>query len=126
MKMRVAGLAAILAVFAATGMAQAEGDADAGKKVFRKCRACHKVEEGKKGVGPHLFGVVDRQVAAVEGYNYSDAMTAFGDGNTWTEELLDSYLTKPKALVPGTKMTFSGLRKEADRANVIAYLKSVQ
>ena len=53
-------------------------------------------------------------------------MIAFGDGKTWTEELLETYLTKPKALVPRTKMTFPGLKKEADRANVIAYLNSVQ
>ena len=124
-----ASLAAIVAIAvitgAATGAARADGDAALGAKVFKKCKACHQLEEGKKGIGPNLYGVVERPVATLEGYKYSKAMIAFGDGNTWTEELLDTYLTKPKALVPRTKMTFPGLKKEADRANVIAYLKSV-
>ena len=121
----VASLAVIVAMAFATGAARAEGDAALGAKVFRKCKNCHKVEEGKKGIGPSLYGVVGGPVGSVEGYKYSKAMTAFGDGKTWTDELLDAYLTKPKKLVPKTKMTFGGLKKEADRANVIAYLKSI-
>ncbi|HSF95049.1 MAG TPA: cytochrome c family protein [Thermohalobaculum sp.] len=107
---------------AAGGTALADGDAAKGEKVFRKCKACHTVEEGKNRVGPSLFAVVGRPVAAIGDYKYSDAMRGFGDGKTWTPELLDAYLAKPKDLVPGTKMTFQGLKAEADRADVIAYL----
>ena len=126
MKKRIAGFAMLLGFFAATGLAHAEGDVAAGKKVFRKCAACHKMVEGKKGVGPSLFAVVDRPVGSTEGYKYSKAMIAFGDGKTWTMELLDAYITKPNDLVPGTKMTFPGLKKEADRADLIAYLATVK
>ena len=121
-----ASLAVIVAMAVMTGAARADGDAALGEKAFRKCKACHKLEQGKKGIGPSLYGVVGRPVATLEGYKYSKAMIAFGDGKIWTEELLDTYLTKPKALVPRTKMTFPGFKKEADRANVIAYLNSVQ
>lgn len=121
MAVRIAILATIAGV-ALGGAALAEGDAENGEKVFRKCKACHTVEEGKNRVGPTLFGIVDRPVASVADYKYSDAMKAFGDGKTWTAELLESYLTKPKDVVPGTKMNFPGLKKDADRADVIAYL----
>lgn len=129
MKVRNAVFAG-LGVMMVLGMgapAMAEGDADAGKKVFVKCRACHKMEAGKHGVGPSLHGIVGSAVAAADGYTkYSPAMKAFADGNTWDEATLDAFLEKPKALVKGTKMAFPGLRKPEDRANVIAYLKSFQ
>ena len=117
---------ALVALFAATAGtdAHAEGDAEAGLKVFKKCKACHTAEEKKKKVGPHLVGIVDRAAAAIEGYKYSKAMKAKGEeGLVWTIENLDAYLTKPKAFVPKTKMAFPGLKKPKDRANVIAYLK---
>ena len=125
MRKYIASFAA-LGLVAAAGLSHAEGDVAAGEKVFKKCAACHKVVAGKKGVGPSLFAVVDGPVASAEGYKYSKAMTAFGEGKTWTVELLDSYITKPKDLVPGTKMTFAGLKNEADRANLIAYLATVK
>ncbi len=106
---------------AATEMA---GDPEAGANVFKKCKACHAIEPGVNKVGPSLFGVVGRPVAAEEGFRYSDAMKALG-GN-WTPERIDQYLIKPKEYVPGTKMGFSGLRNEADRLNVIAYLESLK
>ena len=99
----------------------AEGDAAAGEKVYKKCKACHSMEEGKNKVGPHLHGVVGRAAGAVEGYKYSEALA--GSGLTWDEATLDQYLAKPKDLVPKTKMAFPGLKKEADRQNVIAYIK---
>lgn len=97
----------------------AAADAAKGERVFSKCKACHKLD-GSNGTGPHLDGVVDRAVAGVDGFGYSDPMIALG-GN-WTPEVLDAFLTKPKDLVPGTKMSFSGLKDIEDRANLIAYL----
>ncbi|MFC3075328.1 c-type cytochrome [Shinella pollutisoli] len=104
--------------------ALAEGDAVAGKAVFRKCAACHTLERVNK-VGPTLAGVVGRPVASVGDYGYSAAMTAFADGGkVWNEGLLAEYLMSPKAMVPGTRMTFVGLRRPQDIADLIAYLKN--
>jgi len=113
--------AALFAVAMAAGTAQA-GDAAKGEKVFRKCKACHTVEkDGKNRVGPNLYGVVGAKAAAKEGYKYSKAMKE--SGLTWDEATLDKYLEKPKALVKKTKMAFAGLKKEDQRADVIAFLK---
>lgn len=101
----------------------ASADAAAGEKVFGKCKACHKVD-GTDGVGPHLNGVVGRAVASVGGFNYSDPMVAHG--GAWEAEPLQVFLTDPKGVVPGTKMAFAGLKKAEDRANLIAYLQSVE
>jgi cytochrome c len=107
----------------ATAMAQEAGDAAAGQRVFARCLACHRVgPDAANGVGPHLNGVVGRAAGAVEGYEYSEAMA--NSGITWTEEELHAFLMDPAAKVPGTKMAFPGLKREADLANVIAYLKS--
>lgn len=101
--------------------ALADGDAAAGEKVFRKCKACHSVEAGKNKVGPSLHGVIGRDAGTEEGFKYSDAMKE--SGIVWDEETLDAYLKKPKELVPGTRMAFPGLKDEQDRLDVIAYLK---
>ncbi|MCB2130362.1 MAG: cytochrome c family protein [Rhodobacteraceae bacterium] len=100
----------------------AAADAGAGEKVFGKCKACHKVD-GTNGTGPHLDGVFDRAVASVAGFGYSDAMA--GHGGNWDGETLFHFLENPKGFIPGTKMSFAGLKKPEDRANVIAYLKSL-
>lgn len=100
----------------------AAADPAEGEKVYRRCRACHKLEDGKNGVGPHLYGVVGRAVASVEGFNYSDALAAVG--GAWTVDQLGAWLESPRKFVPGNKMSVSGLRKEEDRAAIIAYLKS--
>ncbi|MHB0953521.1 MAG: c-type cytochrome [Allorhizobium sp.] len=122
MKINYLFLAAALALPA--GVALADGDPVAGAKVFKQCAACHTATEPKNRVGPSLMGVIGRPVATFEGFKYSKAMTEFGaDGKTWTEELLEEYLPKPKDLVKGTTMTFAGLKKEDDIKNVIAYLK---
>ncbi|MBO6755173.1 MAG: cytochrome c family protein [Roseibium sp.] len=113
------------AVLAVTAQAHAEGDAAAGEKVFRKCQACHAVgEDAKNKVGPQLNGVVGRAWGAVEGYKYSNALIEMGEAESkvWDNETLDAYLTKPRDVIPKGKMAFAGLRKEEDRANVIAYL----
>ena len=100
----------------------ASADAGKGEKVFGKCKACHKID-GTNATGPHLDGVVGRAVASVAGFAYSDAMKAHG-GN-WDPESISHFLENPKKAVPGTKMTFAGLPKLEDRANLIAYLKSL-
>ncbi len=100
----------------------ANGDVAAGEKVFKKCSVCHLLGEGRS-VGPNLMGVVGREKSTVEGFVFSDAHLALE--GAWTIEDLDAYLTKPMKAVVGTKMTFPGLRKVEDRANVIAYLISV-
>ena len=117
-----ATLALAFAAALGSGAALAEGDAEAGKKVFKKCKTCHTFDPGKKKIGPHLKGVVGRKSGSVEGYKYSKAMA--GADITWDEANLDKYLTKPKKFLKGTKMTFAGLKKEAQRADVIAYLKA--
>ena len=111
-------------IAALAGPAFAEGDAAEGEKVFRKCKACHSVDEGKNKVGPSLHNIIGRTAGTVEGFRYSSAMEEFGAaGNVWDDETLSAYLEKPKDVVPKTKMAFVGLRKEEDREDVIAYLK---
>ncbi len=119
--------AAALTALALTGMAGAalaEGDAAAGEKVFKKCKACHQVGDGAKSrVGPVLNGIVGNEIASVDGFKYSKAFMAKKDeGLVWTEAELDAFLTKPKKYLKGTKMSFPGLKKEDQRADVIAYL----
>ena len=100
----------------------ASADAAKGEKVFGKCKACHKVD-GSNGTGPHLDGVVGRAVGTVAGFGYSDAMA--GHGGNWEPAALDEFLANPKGDVPGTKMSFAGLPKAQDRANLIAYLQTL-
>ncbi len=101
----------------------AAADIAKGEKTFKKCKACHKVEEGANSTGPHLYGIVGRAVGAVEGFNYSGSMVAVAE--TWDADALNGFLEKPRDFAPGTKMAFAGLKKESDRANVIAYLDSL-
>ena len=124
-------IAAALTALALTGMAGAalaEGDAAAGEKVFRKCKSCHQVGDGAKNrIGPVLTGIVGNEIASVEDFKYSKAFLAKKEeGLVWTEEVLDTYLTKPKKFIPGTKMSFSGLKKEKQRADIIAYLSTFE
>ena len=96
-------------------------DVDAGKKVFRKCKACHTLKDGgKSAIGPNLYGVVGRNAAAVDGFKYSKAMKE--SGLVWDEATLTAYLTKPKEFLPGNKMPFPGLKKPEQIENVIAYI----
>ncbi len=124
-------IAAALTALALTGMAGAalaEGDAAAGEKVFRKCKSCHQVGDGAKNrIGPVLTGIVGNEIASVEDFKYSKAFLAKKEeGLVWTEEVLDTYLTKPKKFIKGTKMSFSGLKKEQQRADIIAYLSTFE
>ena len=127
MKKVLSGLAAVVAVGLFAGSAMAEGDVKKGEKVFKRCKACHKVEDGKNGVGPHMFGVVGRDVAGVDGYKYSKAMVEYGSGDeVWDADRLTRYLAKPKKEVKGTKMAFAGLKKEQQIADLIAYLDTIK
>lgn len=101
----------------------ASADAGAGEKVFGKCKACHKVD-GSDGTGPHLNGVVNRAKAAVAGFGYSESILARAS-EAWTPENMNGFLENPKGYMPGTKMAFAGLGKVEDRANVIAYLATL-
>ena len=100
----------------------ASADPAAGEKVFSKCKACHKVD-GTNGTGPHLNGVVGRPAASVDGFNYDAALMALAP-NPWSPDNLNGFLTNPKGYAPGTKMSFAGLPKVEDRANVIAWLET--
>ncbi len=100
----------------------ASADPAAGEKVFAKCKSCHKLD-GTDGTGPHLNGVVGRGHASIEGFKYSEANLAL-QGEPWSPEAIDSFVTSPKGYMPGTIMAFAGLPKAEDRANLIAYLQT--
>jgi cytochrome c len=102
----------------------ASADIAAGEKAFSKCKACHKVDGGDS-TGPHLNGVVDRPKGSISGFGYSDAMMNVKD-QSWTPANLNGFLENPKGYMPGTKMTFAGLPKPQDRANIIAWLATLK
>ncbi len=112
--------AALLLLQAGTVLA-AEGDPAKGMQIFKKCQVCHSIEAGVNKIGPSLHGVYGRKAGTLDGYNYTDAMK--NSGFTWDEASLNTYLTNPRKVVPGTRMVFVGLPKEQDRLDVIAYLK---
>jgi cytochrome c len=106
--------------------AQAGGDAAKGARVFKKCTACHTLAPNKHRVGPNLAGVIGRTAGTAPGYKYSKAMRAHGaSGIVWSGETLDVYLENPRKVVKGTKMTFPGVKKPQDRADLIAYLNQI-
>ena len=96
------------------------GDVKAGKKVFKKCKACHEVKEGRNKSGPSLYNILGASAGQVEGFRYSKAMAE--SGLIWDAETMDAFLADPKKIVKGTKMAFRGLKKPEDIENVIAYL----
>nr|WP_321445826.1 cytochrome c family protein [uncultured Cohaesibacter sp.] len=105
----------------------ASADVAKGEKVTKKCQSCHSFEAGGGNkTGPNLHDVFGRAIASVGDFSYSDAMKEFSDGKTWDAETLNTFLTKPRDLVGKTSMAFAGLKKDSDRANLIAYLQSLQ
>ena len=102
----------------------AKANAENGAAIFKKCAVCHTNEKGKpKGIGPNLWGVVNRPKASFEGFEYSGDMKA--NGGIWTFEDIATFIANPKAYVAGTKMVFSGLTNPEDAADVIAYLATL-
>ncbi|NRG16550.1 cytochrome c family protein [Rhizobiales bacterium] len=104
-----------------------EASAESGEKAAKKCAACHSFEQGGPNkVGPALWGVVGRTPGSHDGFGYSGAMTEFASSHdAWTYEQLDHFLTNPRGYIDGTTMSFAGIKKPEDRADVIAYLRSL-
>jgi len=92
-----------------------------GKKVFKKCSACHSLQQGKNKIGPSLYNLLDRKAGSVEGYKYSKAMK--NSDVVWDEESLDKFLTKPRKFIKRTKMSFRGIKKKSLRDDLISFLK---
>ncbi len=123
-KLKFFSVALVSAVLSAgfTGTAFADGDAAKGKKLWKKCKACHTTDAGGKNkIGPNLHGIFGKKAGSVEGYKYSAALK--DSGITWDDATMDTWLKKPKEMVKGTKMVFPGFKKESQRQDMIAYLK---
>jgi cytochrome c len=115
------------ALVASSSPSFAEGDVLKGERVFRKCGSCHSVKDTSNRVGPHLIGIVGRQIASVPEFKYSEDLKTYATtALTWDEAKLDAYFENPKALVAKTSMVFSGIKKENERQDLIAYLKTIQ
>lgn len=117
--------AGVVALALGANVAAAQ-NAENGEQVFKKCRACHQVGEGaKNGVGPVLNGLLGRKSGTVPEFNYSEANKEAGvKGLVWSEEELNKYLEAPLTYMPKNKMAFAGLKDEADRKDIVAYLKT--
>ncbi len=98
------------------------GDVKAGKKVFRKCSACHKLDEDHHSVGPSLHGIIGATAGQADGFRYSAPLKE--SGIVWTTETLTTFLTDPRGTIPGNKMQFPGLKKDEDITNLISYLQA--
>lgn len=109
------------------GTLLASANVDQGARAISKCKGCHNFEEGAGNKqGPNLWGVAGRQIASVDGFAYGDALAAMGaEGQDWTYEHLSDFLFAPKSFAPGTKMNFGGVKSDAERADIIAYLASI-
>lgn len=122
---KIAAVACLALASSGLALSAAAADPEAGGKVFKiQCSACHGVVEGKKGIGPSLFGVVGQKAGIVPDFHYSAANK--GSGLTWDEATLDRYLVNPRAVVPGTTMPYAGLKNDTQRADLIAYLATVK
>jgi cytochrome c len=120
-------LAAVMGTLALVGYGpQAKAaDPSAGKSVFSStCSICHSAQPGKNMVGPSLFGLVGRKTGSVPGFHYSPANQ--GADLTWDEATLNRYLQAPRAVIPGTTMTYGGMKDDTKRADLIAYLATLK
>ncbi len=117
--------ATLLALFACAWSASSHAaDVDAGQAVFKaQCGFCHSVTQGKNMVGPSLFGLIGSKSGSVDGFRYSAANKSADI--TWSPETLDKYLIAPREVIPGTTMTYAGLKDDAKRANLIAWLETL-
>lgn len=98
-----------------------------GEKLFKECRKCHAVEPSEVKIGPSLAGIVGRRPGSMPAFGYSQDMIDFGtSGAVWDDESLDRFLTRPRALIAGTKMVFQGFRRPNDREDLIAYLATIR
>jgi len=117
-KLSIAATFIVLTLASGTAVAT---DANKGKKVFNKCKACHTMKAGKNKIGPSLHGIMGRKAASDPKFKYSKAMKA--SGLTWDDKTLRKFLKKPKKLVKGTRMSFAGIKKQKQMDNLMAYLK---
>jgi len=108
-----------VSILVASAAQAATGDPAQGAQIYQRCQLCHSIEHDL--VGPRHLGLFGRKAGSIAGYPYSAAMKS--SGITWSEDTLNQFLSGPQALVPGTRMTFTGLPDEQDRADVIAFLK---
>jgi cytochrome c len=115
-------LAAPMALDVTDGGKKMVGDPAHGKEIFNRCMVCHSIDAGVNHIGPSLHGVVGRHSGSIPNFSYSAANKK--SGIVWTEQKIYDYLKNPQMMVPGTKMTFPGLPRPQDRADVVAYLKT--
>jgi cytochrome c len=115
----------VIVALAAAAWLPGEAAAQDGQSVFRRqCSACHATEPGQNKIGPSIAGVAGKKAASAPGFAYSDALK--GANLTWTDDNLEKYLADPKAVVPGGKMVFAGLKSPADAKAVVDYLKTLK
>ena len=120
--MKKTSITAAFIVFSLAAGTAGATNANKGKRVFNKCKACHALKAGKNKVGPSLHGIMGRKAGMVTKFKYSKAMK--NSGLTWDEETLRKYLKKPRSFLKGTRMAFAGIKKDKDMDNLIAYLKA--
>lgn len=124
MKLHPMAMVITVMLMSAIGNSLQAQDASAGERVFKsQCSVCHSVTPGRNIIGPSLANVVGRRVGAVPGFHYTDANR--NSGLIWDPQTLDRYLANPRNTVPGTAMTYAGLRSDDQRRNLIAYLATL-
>ena len=116
-----------LGLVLSASFAWADGDAAKGEQTAKQCLACHSVTDAANKVGPSLLGIVGRKPGTAEGYAYSEGFKTYAaTAPAWDDATLDAWLKEPKAVVKATKMTFAGVKDDAVRADLIAYLKTIK